>query len=85
VDPHPTRPIKPATAANLAYRMNTDTALTSNQDVRQRFRQHLQHRDRHVLTDSGGSTANGTRLVMAPGNGDQSYPWRVFFHPYPKD
>ena len=37
-----------------------------------------------VLTDPGGSTANGTRLVMAPGNGDQSYPWRVSFHPYPK-
>jgi hypothetical protein len=37
-----------------------------------------------VLTDPGGSTANGTPLVMAPGNGDQSYPWRVSFHPYPK-
>ena len=36
-----------------------------------------------VLTDLGGSTVNGTRLVMAPGNGDQSYPWRVSFHPYP--
>ena len=38
-----------------------------------------------VLTDPGGSTANGTPLVMALGNGDQSYPWRVSFHPYPKD
>ena len=38
-----------------------------------------------VLTDPGGSTADGTPLVMAPGNGDQSYPWRVSFHPYPKD
>ena len=36
-----------------------------------------------VLTDPGGSTTNGTPLVMAPGNGDQSYPWRVSFHPYP--
>jgi hypothetical protein len=30
VEPHPTRPIKPATAASLAYRMNADKALTSN-------------------------------------------------------
>ena len=37
-----------------------------------------------VLTDPGGSTTNGTPLVMAPGNGDQSYPWRVSFHPYPE-
>jgi hypothetical protein len=36
-----------------------------------------------VLTDPGGSTTDGTLLVMAPGNGDQSYPWRVSFHPYP--
>src|SRR5208282_5129029 len=31
VEPHPTRPIKPATAASLAYRRNADKALTSNQ------------------------------------------------------
>jgi hypothetical protein len=37
-----------------------------------------------ALTDPGGSTTNGTPLVMAPGNGDQSYPWRVSFHPYPQ-
>jgi len=30
VEPHPTRPIKPATAASLAYRMNADKALTPN-------------------------------------------------------
>jgi hypothetical protein len=30
-----------------------------------------------------GRATNGTPLVMAPGNGDQSYPWRVSFHPYP--
>ena len=30
VEPHPARPIKPATAASLAYRMNADKALTSN-------------------------------------------------------
>jgi Ricin-type beta-trefoil lectin domain len=37
-----------------------------------------------ALTDPGGSTANGTRLVMGPDNGDLSGPWRVSFHPYPK-
>ena len=37
-----------------------------------------------VLTDPGGSTTNGTRLVMGPDLGDQSYPWRVSFHPYMK-
>jgi hypothetical protein len=37
-----------------------------------------------ALTDPGGSTANGTRLVMGPANGDLSGPWRVSFHPYPK-
>jgi hypothetical protein len=35
-----------------------------------------------ALTDPGGSTTNGTRLVMGPDNGDQTYPWRVSFHQY---
>ena len=35
-----------------------------------------------VLTDPGGSTANGTQLVTGPNRGDQSYPWRVSFHHY---
>lgn len=39
---------------------------------------------RTVLTDPGGSIANGTQLVAAPGRGDQSYPWRVSFHHYLK-
>jgi hypothetical protein len=37
---------------------------------------------RTVLTDPGGSTTNGTQLVMGPDRGDQSYPWRVSFHHY---
>lgn len=37
-----------------------------------------------ALTDPGGSTVNGTPLVMGPNNGDLSGPWRVSFHPYPK-
>jgi hypothetical protein len=37
-----------------------------------------------VLTDPGGSTTNGTRLVMGPDRGDQSYQWQVSFHPYLK-
>ena len=35
-----------------------------------------------ALTDPGGSTINGTQLVMGPDRGDQTYPWRVSFHPY---
>jgi hypothetical protein len=31
VEPHPTRPVRPATAASLVYRVNADEALTSNQ------------------------------------------------------
>ena len=37
-----------------------------------------------VLTDPGGSTANGTQLVTGPNRGDQSYPWRVSFRHYLK-
>jgi Protein of unknown function (DUF4232)/Ricin-type beta-trefoil lectin domain len=37
---------------------------------------------RTVLTDPGGSTANGTPLVMEPGRGDLSYPWRVSYYHY---
>jgi len=37
---------------------------------------------RYVLTDPSNSTVNGTRLVMARGNGDLSFPWRVSYHFY---
>ena len=37
-----------------------------------------------ALTDPGGSTANGTQLVMGRDNGDLSGPWRVSFHAYMK-
>jgi hypothetical protein len=36
----------------------------------------------NVLTDPGGSTVNGTQLVLQPGQGDQSYPWQVSFYHY---
>jgi hypothetical protein len=36
----------------------------------------------NVLTDPGGSTANGTQLEMGVNRGDQSPPWRVSFHHY---
>jgi hypothetical protein len=35
-----------------------------------------------VLTDPGGSTKNGTALVMGLNRGDQSGPWHVSFHHY---
>jgi Ricin-type beta-trefoil lectin domain len=35
-----------------------------------------------ALTDPGGSTTNGTPLVMGPDRGDLSGPWRVSFHHY---
>jgi Domain of unknown function (DUF4232)/Ricin-type beta-trefoil lectin domain len=36
----------------------------------------------NALTDPAGSTVNGTRLVMGPGRGDLSGPWRVSYHHY---
>src|SRR6185437_14743394 len=35
-----------------------------------------------VLSYPRGSIADGTPLVMEPGNGDQSTPWHVSFHHY---
>ena len=35
-----------------------------------------------ALTDPGGSTANGTPLVMGPDRGDLSGPWHVSFRHY---
>jgi hypothetical protein len=35
-----------------------------------------------ALTDPGGSTTNGTPLVMGPDQGDLSGPWHVSFHHY---
>jgi hypothetical protein len=36
----------------------------------------------NALTDPAGSTVNGTKLVMGPGRGDLSGPWRVSYHHY---
>ncbi len=36
----------------------------------------------NALTDPGGSTTNGTQLVMGADRGDLSGPWRVSFHHY---
>jgi hypothetical protein len=36
----------------------------------------------NALTDPGGSTVDGTKLVMGPDRGDLSYPWRVSYHHY---
>jgi Ricin-type beta-trefoil lectin domain/Domain of unknown function (DUF4232) len=36
----------------------------------------------NVLTDPGGSTVNGTQLLMGPDRGDQSGPWQVSFYHY---
>ncbi len=36
----------------------------------------------YVLTGPANSTVNGTRLVIARGNDDLSYPWRVSYHFY---
>jgi Protein of unknown function (DUF4232)/Ricin-type beta-trefoil lectin domain len=36
-----------------------------------------------ALTDPGGSTTNGTRLVMGASRGDLSGLWRVLFYNYP--
>ena len=35
-----------------------------------------------MLSYPGGSIADGTPLVMEPGNGDLSTPWHVSFHHY---
>ena len=50
--------------------------------LRQRLRSIGNASTRTVLTDPGGSTANGTPLQMGADSGDLSYPWRVSYHHY---
>jgi len=40
------------------------------------------HGSGNVLTDPGGSTVNGTQLLVGPDSGDLSGPWQVSFYHY---